>query len=136
MKKILLFILGFFLPFSCDDFPESNVYKTKGGFIEVPDSVSVSDTVFSYSRRDRVLHDGEQLWAIWYDSYSVVPPAQGNGERFESKGCLTQDYNENRNYILIVTRNAPYILGDSGYMWVEDIFGDRFVGFKIAHRVK
>ena len=136
MKKIFAIIFGFFLAISCEEFVEPSVYKTKGGFIEIPDSTQVSDTTFSYSKRDRVLHEGEQLWAIWYDSYSVVAPAQSNGDRFESKGNLAQDYNENRNYILIVTNESPHILPDSGVLWVKDIFGDIFMGFKIAHRVR
>lgn len=138
MKKILIFIFGIFLINSCENFSaEQKIYKTKGGYVEVSDTVSVNaDTVFSYTRRDKVLHEGEQLWAIWYDSYYTVPPNQSLGHDYMSSGNLVQDYNDNKNYILIITRNPPYILGESGYMWVEDIFGDRFVGFKIAHRVR
>ena len=137
MKKIFVFILGIFLVFSCGEFPEQTIYQTKGGYINVaPDSTAVSDTVFTYSHRSNTLKPGEQLWAIWYDSYYVVPGAQRNGGNYDSTGNIAQDYNDNRNYILIITKNPPYVLGESGYLWVEDVYGDKFVGFKIAHRVR
>lgn len=66
---------------------------------------------------------GTQMWAIWYPSYDE-----------SGRNTMLDDYNNNRNYIIVISREGPH--SGSGISYINDLNGTVYYRFEIALRLE
>lgn len=138
MRKILIFILGIFLVFSCKS-PEKNYDIILGDSGSPGLTTQIDTTLLETKCPDNFnlkIPTGCHLYAIWYEPNGFDCKNNPMLKPYRSlRGLMPISLENSTGYILVVSSQKNFYTID-GHSVIEDIYGTRYYDFKIITTLK